>query len=538
MIHSIYPNRIVTTLLFFLISLSLSGQKFVSGGVLKPEQANVDMRHYKGVLEVDPVNQSISGYAELRFDILQPTQKLIFDLASHMDISKIELNGKKVDFVHEGHLFTINLKKPTKAGSALLKVTYSGKPPIALRPPWDGGFTWSKDSNGKPWIAITCQGEGVKVYLPCKDHPSDEPNDGAELIITVPEGLVVAGPGLLQSVKIKKGKSTYHWKTNYTINNYSILFNVGDFEVVSRTYTTSEGNKVPMEFYVLQESKDKAEYHLDILEKNMQVQEKYFGEYPWIKEKIAICETPHYGMEHQTMNAYGAKFRYKKVGGEDMDDLMLHELGHEWWGNKVTGIDWSDMWIQEGICVFGDALYIKEKGGQEAYLKHMQKTARAARNKFPIKLGENLGSDTTYHSDIYGKGAFFMHTLSYVIGDEVFFPALKKMATSPEFTYDNMVSTDDVEAYFSKASGQDLKPLFDFYLRTVKKLNIELKRYNDGTYSIRLVNYDHQLPIDIVTDKGSKKRIKVGPRPIELKSTTVPVIDPDVYYLKRVIQDW
>jgi aminopeptidase N len=237
------------------------------------------------------------------------------------------------------------------------------------------------------------------------------------------------------------------------------------------------------------------------------------------------------------MNAYGNEYKYQQIGGKDVDGLMLHELGHEWWGNKVTGIDFSDMWIQEGICVFGDAMYTREYGGEEAYLKRMQRTARATRNVLPIKMGDNLGSDTTYHSDIYGKGAFFMHTLRYVIGDEIFFPALKKLATHPDYTYDSLISTDDVETFFSKEAGQNLKPLFDFYLRTIQKLEVQVKQVNETVYQLELLNYDATLPMDIVTNQGPK-RMMINKDGIEITSTTPPVIDPDVYYLKRVIQEW
>ena len=360
------------------------GQDLISGGILKSEQSIIDIRHYRIVLDVDPTTQSIAGYTEIEFNVLKPTSKLLFDLVNLLTIHKVRINGEETSFTHEDDLIHIDLSSSIAAGRVIARIEYGGKPGIAPRPPWDGGFTWTKDSHGNPWVAISCQGEGIKIYVPCKDHPSDEPNEGAELIITVPKGLVVAGPGLLKEVKTKRMKTTYHWETNYTINNYSLLFNIGKFEVVSRDYTTCEGNIVPMQFYVLEENVDKAEHHLDILERCMRLEEKYFGEYPWVNEKIAICETPHLGMEHQTMNAYGNEYKYQQVGENDLDWLMLHELGHEWWGNKVTGIDFSDMWIQEGICVFGDVLYIEDHGGREAYLQRMQQIARNTQNKWPM----------------------------------------------------------------------------------------------------------------------------------------------------------
>lgn len=522
-------------LLFFCILLNLAvyAQKFKSGGLLKPEQALMDIRHYTLALEVIPDNQSINGYTEIDLITNKSTSVLLFDLVETFKIDKVWVNGKEEPFSFTDELIKIQLASPLEAGKVKVKIQYGGKPILAPRPPWKGGFTWAADTTGAPWVAITCQSQGAKMFFPCKDHPSDEPNEGADLLITVPKGLVVAGPGLLQSQTTKKNKTTFHWKTNYTINNYSILFNIGRFKVVSRNFTTVNGNVVPIQFYVLEEHADKAEKHLDIFERIIRTQEKYFGEYPWIKEKIAICETPHLGMEHQTMNAYGNKFRYTTVAGKDFDWLMHHEFGHEWWGNKVTGIDWADMWIQEGICSFGDALYTREHEGEEAYLKRMERTARATQNRFPVVLGENLDADTVYHADIYGKGAFFMHTLRYIIGDAVFFPALKKFATSPEYTYDKLVSTKNVEAFFSREAGQNLKPLFDFYLRTTQKLEVSVKQISDEEYLISTLNYAHLLPIDIQLD-GIIERKNIGQEPIKVKSKTAPIIDPKVYYLKKV----
>jgi aminopeptidase N len=239
-------------------------------------------------------------------------------------------------------------------------------------------------------------------------------------------------------------------------------------------------------------------------------------------------------MEHQTLIAYGNKYRYTQVGGQDFDWLLTHEFGHEWWANKVTNRDWAHMWIQEGICVFADALYVRDMAGEEAYLERMANISMHTSNKLPIVQGEAIDSDQAYHGDIYGKGALFMHTLRFVIGDDIFFPTLKQLATSPDYTYDNTVTTDDVEALFSKASGKNLKPLFDLFLRTTNKLEISIKQKELTKFSIRLENLDMDLPLDMVTSEGPKRLI-AGKTAQEITSTTLPVIDPKVYYLKKVI---
>jgi aminopeptidase N len=526
-------NHILVLLLLTILSTPVTAQNLKSGGPLKPEQAIMDIRHYTIALEINPTEKSIAGYAEIDLVLSEATKLLLFDFWHGLTVSEVLVNGKKQPFQHrEDDLIRVTTDR--QAGRIKVKVSYAGKPGIAERAPWTGGFQFEKDSKGNPWIAITCQSEGGKIFFPCKDHPSDEPNEGADLILTVPKGLTAAGPGLLIKTTQKKDKTTFYWKTKYTISNYCLVFNIGKYEKVSRTYTTITGKKVPMDYYVLEENATKGMHELEMLERTCKILEKYFGEYPWANEKIGLCETPHLGMEHQTLNAYGNKYRYTKVGGEDFDWLLTHEFGHEWWGNKVTNKDWAHMWIQEGICTFGDALYIRDMDGEEAYLKRMATTAMHTSNKLPIVQGDAIDADQTYQGDIYGKGAFFMHSLRFVMGDEIFFPTLKQLATAPEYTYDNTITTDDVEALFSKAYGKSLKPMFDLFLRTTEKLEISVKQTAETKYTIRLQNLDMDIPLDVMTGDGMK-RLTVGRTAQEIVSTTLPIVDPKVYYLKKVI---
>jgi aminopeptidase N len=183
---------------------------------------------------------------------------------------------------------------------------------------------------------------------------------------------------------------------------------------------------------------------------------------------------------------------------------------------------------------FGDAMATRELAGEEAYLQRMKRIAMHTQNKYPVVRGEEVDSDSAYHGDIYGKGAFFMHTVRFIIGDDVFFPTLKKLATDPQYTYDNFVTTDDVEQLFSKASGKNLKPLFDFYLRTTKKLEILVKQTDNKTYEVSIQNFDMPLPVDITSNSGTQ-RMEIGKKPVKLTSDKMPLIDEKVYYLKRVI---
>jgi aminopeptidase N len=503
-----------------------------SGGKLKPLQAIIDIRHYTINMDVDIANKAIHGNAIVTLNLSKQTDTILLDLVHLLKVDKVTVDNKAVPFDQGDD--KIYIKQNFKEGKHLVDIVYGGNPPIAVRAPWFGGFIWTKDRSGNDWISINCQKEGGRLWFPCKDHPSDEPNEGVDMNITVPEGLSVAGPGLLQKVITKKGKSTFSWKTNYTISNYCVVFNVGKYYVAKDSYTTINGNKVPIEFYVLMEDTAHAKKVIATKIRDTKILEKYFGEYPWVKEKIGIGEVPNSGMEHQTMITFDNKFSYATIGGQEYSANLFHEYAHEWWANKVTNKDWAHMWIQEGIATYAEALCMYELGGQEAYNQMIAAHKKSIKHFKPLVGGEELSEDETYaKNDIYVKGSFFMHSLRYAIGDDIFFPAIKKLATDPATTYDNFVTSTDVEQLFSKAAGYSLKPFFDFYLRTTNVLEISVKEMGYQQYEIKLNNWFMDLPIDILINGQKEKRIfsKEG---IKVKSSIPPTIDPTGFYLKKV----
>jgi aminopeptidase N len=506
-----------------------------TGGKLHPLQAIMDIRHYTIKLDVDLAKQSISGSTEVSLNLSKKTDTILLDLIHLYKVTKIKVNNKITSFYQHDDKIFINAATGFAVGNQKVYIEYNGIPPVAIKPPWDGGFTWKKDSAGYDWVSINIQAEGGKMYFPSKDHPSDEPNEGVDLKITVPSHLVVAGPGLLMNTSTKNNKSTYHWKTNYTISNYCILFNIGKYKVYKDELTTILGNKVPIEYYVLEVDTMHAKKVIATKKRDNQILEKYFGEYPWAKEKIGIAEVPNSGMEHQTMITFDNLFRYKTINGQEYSDNLFHEYAHEWWANKVTNKDWGHMWIQEGIGTYAEALAMLEIGGEPAYDEIIAGHRRNSKNKFAIvPAGDEITEREVYAGgDIYGKGSFFLHSLRYLIGDEIFFPTLKKLATDPLYTYDNFVTTMDVEKLFSKASGKDLKPFFDFFLRTTNVLDITVKEVGFQKFQIKQNNFFMPLPFEI-TANGQTKRTIIPSEGIVVNSALVPLVDAKGNYLKKV----
>lgn len=548
MYKKLFPAiRIVGLMLFVLFSQLVLAQNtkriddrdisyVTSGGKLHPLQKKMDIRQYTLALDIDIPNRSISGYTEIKIQQLEKSDTILFDLIHLYLVNKVTVNNKAVAFAQQDDKVFITAQNGFEKGEKYVRIYYSGIPPVAVRPPWNGGFTWEKDKSGNDWVAINIQAEGGKMYFPCKDHPSDEPNEGAALLITVPAHLQVAGPGMLLGVTQKKNKATYHWKTNYTISNYCILFNIGKYKVVKDMYTTILGNQVPIEYYVLEVDTMHAKKVIETKKRDSRILEKYFGEYPWVKEKIGIAEVPNSGMEHQTMITFDNKFSYRIVGGQAYSDNLFHEYAHEWWANKVTNQDWAHMWIQEGIATYAEALAMYELGGQAAYDEMISAHRRGVKNRKAMVLGDEVTEAEVYSGgDIYLKGSFFMHGLRYLIGDEVFFPTLKKLASDPAYTYDNVVTTSDVEKLFSKAAGKNLQPFFDFYLRTTKVMEITIKEVGYKQYQIKVNNFFMSLPFDI-TMNGQVVRKEIPENGIIVTSDGMPQVDAKGHYLRKITQ--
>ncbi len=524
----------IGTLIFvFLIHLSLANaqeeKNWAWGGPIDPLQEKITIEHYQLDLEIIPEKQWIQGYVKVTFDCGQKLDTLRLNLIESYQVTQVEIYDEPVKYRHFGDTLDIFIPDGC-AGEA--KIHYEGKTPLALNPPWDGGFSWEKDRSGNHWMGLSSQNEGAKIFMPCLDHPSSEPSNGIDLYLTAPAPYFVAANGRLVNEEIKGDKITYHWSSDYPINNYNINFTLGIFHEEGKNYRSIAGNEIPLKVYTLEENKDKAPQLLAVLEKSVKTHEKYFGEFPFPKDKIAVVETPYLGMEHQTINAYGNNFQFVRMGEVYYDWLLHHELGHEWWGNKVSVADWADFWIHEGLCTYGDWLFFLEHGGQKAYLEKVTEVARTIQNSYPVVAPKNSTSDEAYHPEIYSKGAYIIHTLRYILGDEVFFPMLKAFVSDEQYTYSNLVDTQDFTDFVQQYSGQDLEDFFQLYLYTTTVPEVKVVKKGKNRYAVTLSNIDFSLPMDILTSNGIQ-RIQLSSKPTLIKSDVPVTVDPEGWYLKQ-----
>jgi aminopeptidase N len=544
----------IIAVLFTTFSLSFSQRELgvrptATGGPLKFEEAVYDVQSYDVSISVDPKTKSISGTTVMTARTNIPTNVIMLDLDTPYTISKVtDGNGRDLKFERSSDAVRIFFPFSKQVGETITtSITYAGMPREAPRPPWVGGFIWTKTLSGADWVSVALQNDGADLMFPCKDHPSDKAAT-ASLHVTVPDPLVASGPGKLESVKKNNnGTSTYNWRMTNPIANYSIVFNAAPYKKVEDSYTSVSGDTLSIVFYVLPEDYDKAPKLIAEQKKYLAYYEKYLGPYPFRTEKVGIVETPHLGMEHSTDIAYGNQFKFDADG---TDWLLLHEFGHEWWANLVTAADWKDFWIHEGFQSYMDTLYQEYLHGQDAYLRAMQARTKSIKNIQPVapreaKIAYQVYMDAPDYKnsdgDIYGKGALFLHTLRYLIGDKAFFNALhhmayptKEMETFTDGRQERLVTTDDFLTIAEQDSGMKLDWLFEVYLRQPKlpKLVSEL---SSNTLNLRWEtpeNMPFPMPIDVeINGKTQRVEMPNGHATVSFSGAT-PVVDPKGWVLK------
>jgi len=432
---------------------------------------STDVLSYGLELEIFPHNKSIAGIGRSRFLITQDTSQVELKLDSRFNISKISVDEKNAIFKRVSGIITINLGMPKTTGETVnIAVYYSGKPHIALRAPWAGGFVWSKMENGTPWIATAVQGEGCDLFWPCKDHFADKA-DNMDISLTVPKTVSAVTNGVLQSViDVGEDKHRFNWKLSVPASDYNIALNIGPFTRIQQSYLSVNGDSVPIEFWALNENTDKAKAMIkgDLLQQ-ISFFEELLGPYPWGDQKLGFVETPHLGMEHQTINAYGKKYLRDENG---FDWLLHHELAHEWFGNLITHKQLNDAWLHEGFGLYMQPIYSLYKFGEAAYTHTMYQSFLGLLNCAPVVMEGVITSDQAFNSDIYGKGGWTLHTLRWLLGDEQFWQATRELLYDTVDTHNlsypispRYRSTQDFVDIVNKITGEDYTWLFEVYLK-------------------------------------------------------------------------
>lgn len=437
-------------------------------GALRPERTCFDVTYYDLALTVNIPEKSIQGTNDIYFTATADFKTLQIDLFKELTISTITHNGKELNFDRTYNAVFVHFDKLIKQGETeMISVSYGGNPRVAKNAPWDGGFSWSTDANGNPWIGTSCQGLGASVWWPNKDHLSDEP-DSMMIRTTVPADLMcVANGNLVATIDVKPGWKQYSWKVSYPINNYNVTINIGRYAQFGETFTYADGEKLAMDYYVLDYNLEKAKTHFKQVKPMMACYEQFLGKYPFPKDGFALVETPYLGMEHQGAVAYGNNyltgyngFDWSRIG-LDFDYIIIHETGHEWWGNNVSMKDLADMWIHEGFCTYSESIYVECLFGNATAIDYIDAMKNTIYNDKPIIGQYDVNNEGS--GDVYRKSAVFLNTLRSITDNDALWWSIIK-GIQKDFAQQT-VTTQQIENYISRRAGKDFSKEFDQFLR-------------------------------------------------------------------------
>ncbi|MCI5082020.1 MAG: M1 family metallopeptidase [Saprospiraceae bacterium] len=486
--------------LFLWITLSLSAQKGFYDrytfnradtlrGMLRPERTAYDVTFYELNIKLQLDQRSVDGFVDIHYHAKDNFDRLQIDLYQNMSLDKIEFQGKELSFQREYNAVFIDFPEQQKGSQGKFRVYYHGSPRVARRPPWDGGFVWSSTASGAPWIAVACEGDGASLWWPNKDHLSDEP-DSMSIKVTVPDELFCVANGDLRQTVELGANTRYEWFVSYPINNYNVTINVAPYAHFSETYTAKDGEQMPMDFYVLPENLAKAKTHFQQTEGVLEAFEHYFGKYPFWNDGFALVETPYLGMEHQGAIAYGNHYKRGYMGGmipKDMnwDYIIVHETGHEYFGNSISCHDLAEMWIHESFTTYMEALYVEYHFSFKDAVRYLNSQKSFIMNQEPILGPKNVNWENWKGSDHYFKGSWVLHTLrSAIDNDKLWFDILKGFYQKHEIS--NVRTTDFID-YVNQATGNDYTYFFEQYLEypSIPVLEWTSLVNRDGTSSLK-----------------------------------------------------
>lgn len=493
-----------------------------------------DVKKYDLSVEPDFAQKSIKGNNKISFEIIKDVTNPTFqvDLQQPMKADKVEASFPVAEYKQDGDFIWIKTNKSFKKGEKYtIDITYSGNPTIAKRAPWDGGWVFTKDENGNPWMSVADEGIGASIWLPTKDIWDDEPDNGVVMKIITPKDLVGVGNGRLISKNAEGDKMAYTWEVKNPINAYSIIPNIGKYVNFKDTFNGEKG-KLDLDYWVIDYNLDKAKKQFQQVKPMLSAFEYWFGPYPFYEDSYKLVDSPYLGMEHQSNVAYGNAYQNGYLGqdlsgtgvGLNWDYIIVHESGHEWFANNITAKDQADMWVHEGFTMYSEVLFTEKYIDKKSADIYAQGIRNGIQNDVPIigKYGvRNEGS-----GDMYPKGASMLHTIRQIINNNAKFREILR-GINKDF-YHQTVTTEQIENYISKKSGIDFSSVFNQYLRTTKIPTLEYSQKGEEL-KFRYTNVVKNLKLPIIVDG-----ITINPteqwQTVKLKKGT-PVQFNENYYI-------
>ncbi len=534
MLKSILPGLLLIIWAHSSIAQQFTRADSLKGG-LTPERTWWDLNYYDLSVNVDIDNKFISGTNSVYYTVLEANNVLQIDLQTPMQIDSVLQSSRKLSFRSEGDAHFIQLNETAKIGTIQqLTIYFQGNPLVAKNAPWDGGFTWTKDKNGHPFVATANQGIGASIWWPCKEHPADEV-DSMMMRIEVPNPWINVSNGRLINTIKREKTSIYEWFVRNPINNYGVNINIGDYVNFKETYEGEKGD-LDCSYWVLSYNLEKARQQFKEVPRMLEAFEHWFGPYPFYEDSYKLVEAPYLGMEHQSSVTYGNEFKNGYRGtdlsqsgwGLKFDFIIIHESGHEWFANNITNSDVADMWIHESFTHYSENLFLDYHYGTKAANAYVQGVRTSIANDKPI-VG-NYGVSQEGSSDMYYKGGNMLHTLRQLFDDdEQWRKALRGLNKT---FYHQTVSSAQIEAYLSKAYGKNLDGFFDQYLRDTKIPTLNYRLLGKQLwYKWENTNDKFNIPLKIYINDEAKW---IEPSPKGYKKLSIPEnaavrVDPNFY---------
>jgi len=395
-----------------------------------------------------------------------------------------------------------------KAGDTFeLVIVYEGQPTLAKHAPWDGGMVLDRDPGGKRWIGMACQGTGASVWFPCKDFQGAEPDQVRLTIRDVPQGWAAIGNGKPAAGNGSRPGGIWSWQVRNPINLYDISFYIGDYVHWSDTLHGEKG-KLDLDYYVLRGNLAKAKRHFKVVKPMLRCFEEKLGPYPFYEDGYKLVEAPYLGMEHQSAVAYGNHYRMGYDGtdrsgtgvGMAFDFIIVHESGHEWFGNSITAYDKADTWVHEGLTTYAETIFAECLLGRYKAFAYQQGKKQKILNDRPVQ--GVYGQCDEGSGDHYDKAGFLIHMIRLLMDDDGrFYAMLREM--NREF-YHRIVTGKEIEQFISRYSGTDFTKVFDQYLRSTAIPQLEW-RLQHGELAYRWTNCVPGFDMPVQVRAGKKK---------------------------------
>ena len=491
----------------------LTDQTRKMGGPMPAEEMALVFDHLDLALKVFPDEKRIEGVATLQLETKAAIDTLILDFFPKFTISEIDLDSKpiaKSTYTNPGGQLRITLARPLQAGARIeARVVYAGTPPVAKRPPWEGGTTWMKTPDGKyPWIDTSLWGGGCDLLYPCLDHPTLKPAT-SDLHYTVPAGLMAPGNGALVSKIDKDGWTTWNWHAR-SVHTYGSVLDVGPYKVMEGDYKSRFGNTIPIRFYYLPGEEQQAAELFAEFPRTLEFWENVIGPYPWADQKMGVVRVPYSGLENQTMVGYSNNYP-KTIFGWDW--LMNHEFAHEWFANQMSNANYDDLWLHEGLGSYAQPLIAEYLGGEIDYMAQLKTQRAGIRNEQPLVTGRQRPEKEVYadptgpRGDIYTKGSWVAHTLRQLIGDDNFFKSIRILVYGrPDPRPGNFTpqfgTTQGFLEIVNAVTGKDYKWFFDVYFYRAALPKVITTREN-GMLKVHWQTPDNlpfPMPLDVRVD--------------------------------------